>query len=83
MPIKVIARVMGCSKNTVKAALRSSGPPEYQRRGPGSIVDEVTAATRNCPETATKLPGSGRESCPLTVMRSARHEFVCLAASRG
>ena len=27
MPIKVIARAMGCSKNTVKAALRSDGPP--------------------------------------------------------
>jgi len=30
-----------------------------------------------------KLPGGGRESCPLAVVRSARHEFVCLAASRG
>jgi DNA-directed RNA polymerase specialized sigma24 family protein len=27
MPIKVIARAMGCSKNTVRAALRSEGPP--------------------------------------------------------
>lgn len=41
MPIKVIARVMGCSKNTVRGALRSSGPPEYRRQGAGSIVDEV------------------------------------------
>ncbi|MGH7749043.1 MAG: sigma factor-like helix-turn-helix DNA-binding protein, partial [Candidatus Dormibacteria bacterium] len=31
MPIKVIARVMGCSKNTVKAALASEGPPRYER----------------------------------------------------
>ncbi len=43
----------------------------------------VTAATGNCPEAAMKLPGGGRESCPLAVVRSARHEFVCLAASRG
>jgi hypothetical protein len=43
----------------------------------------VTADTRNCPETATKLPGGGHENCPLAVMRSARHESVCLAASRG
>ena len=43
----------------------------------------VTADTRNCPETATKLPGGGHETCPLAVMRSARHESVCLAASRG
>ena len=27
MPIKVIARVVGCSKNTVKSALASEGPP--------------------------------------------------------
>ena len=30
-----------------------------------------------------KLPGGGHENCPLTVMGSARHEFVGLAASRG
>lgn len=41
MPIKAIARVMGCSKNTVKAALRSDGPPRYERSLKGSIVDAV------------------------------------------
>jgi len=46
MPIKVIARVVGCSKNTVKAALLSSGPPEYHRKAPGSIVDEVERRIR-------------------------------------
>ncbi|MCU1612397.1 MAG: hypothetical protein JWM45_4313 [Pseudonocardiales bacterium] len=46
MPIKVIARVMGCSKNTVKAALASEGPPRYVRVGSGSIVDEVEAQIR-------------------------------------
>ena len=44
---------------------------------------QVTADTRNCPETAMKLPGGGHENCPLTVMGSARHFVVCLAASRG
>ena len=43
----------------------------------------LTTATTNCPETATKLPAGGHENCPLTVMGSARHEVVCLAASRG
>ena len=43
----------------------------------------VSAATRNCPETATKLPGGGHENCPLTVMGSARHDVVCLAALCG
>jgi len=46
MPIKVIARVMGCSKNTVKAALRSDGPPSYDRTLRGSIVDEVEPRIR-------------------------------------
>lgn len=46
MPIKVIARVMGCSKNTVKAALASDGPPRYERVGSGSIVDEVEPRIR-------------------------------------
>ena len=31
MPIKVIARVVGCSKNTVKVALAAEGPPKYSR----------------------------------------------------
>ena len=43
----------------------------------------MTAATGNCPETAMKLPGGGHENCPLTVMGSARHDSVCLTASRG
>jgi len=46
-------------------------------------VGVLTAAAGDCPETATKLPGGGHEGCPLAVMRSARHEFVCLTASRG
>jgi transposase len=31
MPIKMIARTLGCSKNTVKKALSASGPPSYCR----------------------------------------------------
>lgn len=46
MPIKVIARVMGCSKNTVRAAVRSSSPPAYQRPPVGSVVDEVEPRIR-------------------------------------
>jgi transposase len=41
MPIKAVARVLGCSKNTVKRALAADGPPRYQRAGPGSVVEEV------------------------------------------
>ena len=43
----------------------------------------MSAVTRNCPETATKLPAGGHENCPVTVMGSARHDVVCLAAVRG
>jgi transposase len=46
MPIKVIARVMGCSKNTVKSALASEGPPRYERAWAGSIVDAVEPRIR-------------------------------------
>ena len=46
-------------------------------------LNRLTAATRNCPETATKLPAGGHERCPVAAMRSARHDVVCLTASRG
>jgi transposase len=41
MPIKALARVVGCSRNTVRAALAAGGPPKYVRRPVGSVVDEV------------------------------------------
>lgn len=41
MPIKAIARLLGISKNTVKEALASDGPPRYERAPRGSIVDAV------------------------------------------
>jgi len=46
LPIKVIARVMGISRNTVKTALASDGPPAYRRRPAGSIVDEAEPVIR-------------------------------------
>jgi transposase len=46
MPIKQIARVMGCSKNTVKRALAADGPPQYVRGSRGSIVDAVEPRIR-------------------------------------
>jgi transposase len=46
MPIKAIARVMGCSKNTVKSVLGSDGPPEYRRAPWGSVVDAVDPRIR-------------------------------------
>jgi transposase len=46
MPIKAIARVMGCSKNTVRRALAAVGPPRYERAPQGSIVDAVEPRIR-------------------------------------
>jgi transposase len=46
MPIKQVARVMGCSKNTVKRVLADDGPPRYARRPRGSIVDAVEPRIR-------------------------------------
>jgi transposase len=39
LAISEIARVMGVARNTVKAALASSGPPRYRRAPGGSLVE--------------------------------------------
>ena len=39
MPIKEIQRRLGISRNTVRVALRSDGPPKYSRAAKGSVVD--------------------------------------------
>src|SRR4029453_16147499 len=46
VPIKQIARVMGCSKNTVKRALAAEGPPRYQRVARGAGVDAAEPRIR-------------------------------------
>ena len=58
MPIKVIARTMGCSKNTVKAALRSDGPPKYEREPRGSLVDEVEPRIRELLKACPTMPAT-------------------------
>jgi transposase len=39
LPIKMIARTLGVSRNTVRAAVASDAPPKYERRPAGSAVD--------------------------------------------
>jgi transposase len=58
MPIKVIARVMGVSKNTVKAALRSDGPPRYERPVRGSVVDETEPRIRELLQAFPTMPAT-------------------------
>ena len=57
-PIKEIARVMGCSRNTVKAALAAEGPPRYVRVGAGSIVDEVEPRIRELLRAYPMMPAT-------------------------
>jgi transposase len=58
MPIKVIARVLGCSKNTVKAALAADGPPAYRRRSTGSVVDAVEPRIRELLQACPAMPAT-------------------------
>ncbi|OBB38704.1 MULTISPECIES: IS21 family transposase [unclassified Mycobacterium] len=46
LPIKLIARTLGISRNTVRSALASEAPPKYERRPAGSAVDAFEDAIR-------------------------------------
>lgn len=46
LPIKLIARTLGISRNTVRAAVASEGPPKYVRKPAGSAVDGFEDAIR-------------------------------------
>lgn len=58
MPIKAIARVVGCSKNTVKAALAAVGPPAYRRPSRGSVVDAVEPRIRELLQATPTMPAT-------------------------
>jgi transposase len=46
VPIKEIARRLGVARNTVRSALASDRPPEYQRPPRGSVADAYEPAIR-------------------------------------
>ena len=58
MPIKAIARVMGISRNTVRSALTSDGPPKYERVRQPSIVDEVEPRIRELLQAWPTMPAT-------------------------
>jgi transposase len=58
MPIKQIARRFGCSKNTVRAALRRDGPPQYERAPVGSAVDAFESAIRELLRETPSMPAT-------------------------
>ena len=58
MPIKAIARTLGISRNTVRAALASDGPPRYERKPPGSAVDAVEPRIRELLRACPTMPAT-------------------------
>ena len=58
LPIKEIARVLGVLRNTVKAALRSAGPPKYERAPAPSIVDGVEPRIRELLQAFPTMPAT-------------------------
>ena len=57
LPIRQIARVLGVSRNTVRAAIASAGPPKYERPRAGSVVDAAEPRIR---ELLRAYPGMRR-----------------------
>jgi transposase len=58
LPIKAIARVLGISRNTVRAALASDTPPKYVRKPKGSIVDAVEPQIRELLRAYPTMPAT-------------------------
>jgi transposase len=58
LSIKMITRVMGVSRNTVRAALTSDAPPRYERRRAGSIVDEFEPRIRELLRAFPTMPAT-------------------------
>ena len=58
LPIKQIARIMDVSRNTVRAALRSAGPPKYVREPAGSVADVFEPRIRELLMAYPSMPAS-------------------------
>jgi transposase len=58
MPVKAIARMLGISRNTVRAALASDGPPRYQRKPAGSSVDAFEPRIRELLQAYPTMPAT-------------------------
>jgi transposase len=58
MPVKVIARVMKVSRNTVRAAIASDRPPRYERPAKGSIVDAAEPRIRELLQACPTMPAT-------------------------
>jgi transposase len=58
MPIAAIARLLGVSRNTVKAALVSDGPPKYQRAPKSRLADAFEPRIRELLKAYPTMPAT-------------------------
>jgi transposase len=56
--IKTIARQLGIARNTVRAAVRSGSPPNYERPRRPSLVDAVESEICGLLKSCPTMPGS-------------------------
>jgi transposase len=58
LSVRAIARVRGVSRNTVRNALKAEGPPRYQRRPAGSVVDAAEPRIRELLQAYPRMPAT-------------------------
>jgi transposase len=58
LPVKAIVRTLGVSRNTVRAALASDGPPKYERAAKGSVADEFEPRIRELLRAYPSMPAT-------------------------
>jgi transposase len=58
LAIKLIARTLGISRNTVRAAIASDGPPRYERKRAGSVVDAAEPRIRELLKAYPTMPAT-------------------------
>ena len=58
LSVRAIARLRGVSRNTVRNALKAEGPPRYQRRPAGSIVDAAEPRIRELLQMYPQMPAT-------------------------
>lgn len=58
LPVRAIARVMGVSRNTVRSAVASDGPPRYERAPAGSVADAFEPRIRELLKLYPSMPAT-------------------------
>ncbi len=58
LPIKLIARTLGISRNTVRSALAADAPPRYVRKPSGSSVDVFEQRIREQLQAVPTMPAT-------------------------